>query len=268
MMRAGAAETRPPARRPFRFTGRGIAAAAFVLLIAAVCIRLGFWQLERQAERDALNAVLASALEQPPLDLRGETLKAVRDDPASYLYRQVRVEGVYAPDREVVLRGRALGGNPGVNLVTPLEIQGETVSVLVNRGWVPSPDASTVDPRPHVEPGFRSVLGILQPLASGVESREVVLEVAGRPVRTLQRLDGADPRLVEARQLLPLVVQQLSEGAPDGESAAAGGSPARLPPPVIDRGPHLGYAVQWFSFAAIAILGFGLMLHLSRSAAD
>jgi cytochrome oxidase assembly protein ShyY1 len=32
----------------------------------------------------------------------------------------------------------------------------------------------------------------------------------------------------------------------------------------VDAGPHLGYAFQWFSFAAIAILGFLLMLHLSR----
>jgi surfeit locus 1 family protein len=30
---------------------------------------------------------------------------------------------------------------------------------------------------------------------------------------------------------------------------------ARLPPPALDEGPHLSYAIQWFSFAAIALIG-------------
>jgi surfeit locus 1 family protein len=29
----------------------------------------------------------------------------------------------------------------------------------------------------------------------------------------------------------------------------------RLPPPALDEGPHLSYAIQWFAFAAIALIG-------------
>jgi surfeit locus 1 family protein len=32
--------------------------------------------------------------------------------------------------------------------------------------------------------------------------------------------------------------------------------PVRQPAPALDPGPHLGYAIQWFSFAAIAITGW------------
>ncbi len=262
-MRAGVAEERRPdrgSRHSFRFTGRGIVAAAFVLVIAAVCIRLGFWQLDRQAQRDQLNLALATALEEPPLELRAAEVRAILADPDDFVYRRVRLEGTFDSPREVVLRGRALGGNPGVNLVTPLLLREADVAVLVNRGWVPSPDASTVDPALHGEPGLRTIEGILHPLPAGGETREAVIEVNGRPVRTVQRLDGADPRLAGSATLLPLLVQQVASGG----GQAATGAPTRLPPPSLDRGPHLGYAVQWFSFAAIAVLGFGVMLHLSR----
>jgi surfeit locus 1 family protein len=263
-MRAGVAEERRPdpgSRHPFRFTGRGIAAAAFVLVIAAVCIRLGFWQLDRQEQRDELNRALAAALQEPPLDLGAAEMEAVLADPEAHLYRRVRVEGTFDASREVVLRGRALDGNPGVNLVTPLLLREGSVAVLVNRGWVRSPDASTVDPEAHAEPGLRVVEGVLQPLPRGGDTREAVLEVNGRPVRTAMRLDGSDPRFTGTATLFPLLVQQVGTGSDPGTV----GTPTRLPAPRIDRGPHLGYAVQWFSFAAIAVLGFGLMLHLSRT---
>jgi surfeit locus 1 family protein len=35
--------------------------------------------------------------------------------------------------------------------------------------------------------------------------------------------------------------------------------PIRLAPPALDDGPHLSYAVQWFSFATIAVVG-GILL--------
>jgi len=33
------------------------------------------------------------------------------------------------------------------------------------------------------------------------------------------------------------------------------GLPRRWPPPTFDDGPHLSYAIQWFSFALIALVG-------------
>jgi surfeit locus 1 family protein len=244
-------------RRPRAFTGRGIAAAALVVLIAGVCIRLGFWQLDRHAERERLTQSLQSAAALPPLELTGDSLRAVFSSPDAYLYRRVLVTGVYQPDSELVLRGRAMGGTPGVHLVTPLQLADGPALVLVNRGWAASPDAATIDPATFSEPGTRTVEGILQPIGSGGETREASLTVNGREVRTVQRLDFSTVS-VEISPLLPVLVQQLPS------SAGAAGSLIRLPPPLVDAGPHLGYAFQWFSFAAIAILGFLLMLHLSR----
>jgi surfeit locus 1 family protein len=260
-MKAGVAEQVPPPspRGPRSFSGRGIAAAFFVFIVAAACVRLGFWQLERQEQRDQLNSALSEAMAMPPLQLQGEVLRALIADPESFVYRRVRAEGVYEPSGEIVLRGRAYAGNPGVNLVTPLLLLDGSASVLVNRGWVASPDASTMDPRPHQEPGVRTIEGILQPVGSS-DAREAWIEVDGVPVRTAQRLDLSALNQTSETDLLPLLIQQIAP------AAAGDGAPRRLPQPEVDSGPHLGYAVQWFSFAAIAILGFGLMLHLSRRA--
>jgi surfeit locus 1 family protein len=251
-----AGATAPP--RPPRVTARGVAAALLALVVALVCIRLGFWQLDRRAQRADLNRALAAAAALPPLELNGTTLAGIAADPERHLYRRVRLRGLYAADAELVIRGRSLAGSPGVNLVTPLLLDDGGGTVLVNRGWTYSPDAASIEPAPLSEPRSVAVEGILQPLGFGVQARELPVHAAGRELRTVQRLDGATLAAELPPPLLPLVVQQL----PAGPAPPAGLT--RLPPPVLDDGPHLGYAVQWFSFAAIALIGFLVTLLLGR----
>ena len=43
----------------------------------------------------------------------------------------------------------------------------------------------------------------------------------------------------------------------DGEASPL----PRIPPaPAPEAGPHLGYAIQWFFFAGVAIVGYALLL--------
>jgi surfeit locus 1 family protein len=49
--------------------------------------------------------------------------------------------------------------------------------------------------------------------------------------------------------------------------AGGGGVPRRIPPPSLDEGPHLNYAIQWFAFAAIALIGSGAYLATRRKQA-
>lgn len=242
--------------RSRRVTPAGTAAALLALLVAVVCVRLGFWQLDRMEQRAELNTRLAAAAALPPLELSGDSFAAVRARPEAYLYRQVVVRGVFDLHGELVLRGRALGGRPGVNLITPLHLRGGEGVVLVNRGWSPSPDASTIDPAPLRESGTREIRGILQPGGSG-EMKEIRIGTGRDTLRTVQRLDLERLRGAVGGPLLPLLVQQL----PDTVAAAA--PLTRLPLPEPEPGPHLSYAVQWFSFAAIALLGFLVAVFLS-----
>jgi surfeit locus 1 family protein len=236
---------RPPARR-----ASALLAAVMVLLIAGVCVRLGFWQLDRLEQRRERNAALRESLALPPLELDADALEAVLRDPERFRFRRVRLRGEYVPEAEVVLRGRSLRGRPGVHLLTPLRVEGTRWAVLVDRGWTASPDALTVDPLPLQEPGPREVEGLLTLFPPGVEERHPLERRAGeRMVVSIQRLD---PSFIQGRLAAPLLpgayVQQLpGAGAPEGVE--------RLPMPEMTEGPHLGYAVQWFSFAAIAVGG-------------
>lgn len=236
---------------------RGALAAAFVLVMCAVCVRLGFWQLDRLEQRRARNAAQEAALRQPPVELGGAAVAEIRDDPARFVGRRVRVRGTYLPAGEVVLRGRVHGGRPGVHLATPMAIEGGGGAlVLVNRGWVPSPDAATVDAARYAEPGAHVVDGVLQEIPATDDGGE---PSGAEGARTFRRLDRAALRSSLGPALLPLYVQQL----PGADSARAA-PPVRvgLPPP--GEGPHLGYAVQWFSFAAIGLIGLGILLFRAR----
>src|ERR1044072_3911670 len=95
--------------------------------------------------------------------------------------------------------------------------------VLVDRGWVYSPDAFHVDHPRYREPDTTAVTGIAMVAPRG-------------------RGD------VSPGGFLPFVIQVTG---PD----PAAGLPRRWPPPVLDDGPHLSYAIQWFSFAVIALVG-------------
>jgi surfeit locus 1 family protein len=109
---------------------------ALALAGAVLFVRLGFWQLDRLGQRRARNAILATRIAAPP---------AAWSDTTAVRYRRVRIAGKPDYEREIVLVGRSRDGSPGVNLVTPLRLAGSDTAVLVNRGWVYSPDATRVD---------------------------------------------------------------------------------------------------------------------------
>jgi surfeit locus 1 family protein len=231
-----------------RLTRSGVIGGVLAVLVAVVCVRLGLWQLERLDQRLARNAAYREAFALPILDLRGDTLEAVIRRPAGYVYRRARV--VARPDagREVVWRGRSLQGHPGVNILTPYPL--DRGVVLVNRGWAASPDAAHVDLSRLGEPAAGAPVGILIPLTVGPSAAAPrVLELGGARVLTVQRPDPA----VLAEHLPGLLPVYLQQVPTPGDPPA----PTRLPiPDLTDRGPHLGYALQWFSFAAIACIGF------------
>ncbi len=197
------------------------------ILVATVCVRLGRWQLNRLTQRRARNSVLAARLALPPLTVR-------RDIGAdSARQRRVVAHGVYDFSAERAWPGRSFQGTPGVALITPLRLADGSV-VLVDRGWVPSPDAFHVDHALYREPDTATVTGValIPPRGRGD------VDVAG---------------------FLPFVIQLETPEPPPNR-----GLPRRWPPPAFDDGPHLSYAIQWFSFALIALVGTAVLIRKGR----
>ena len=214
--------------------------------MAAVCVRLGIWQLARRQERRALNAqTLAqlSAPERPMIELiRGE----------GPIKRRAVLVGTPDTANEFAFTGRSRNGSPGVNIFTPMRIAGNDTAVLVNRGWVYAPDAKTAD------------------LARWREQRT---EYHGY-VLAVEYWPGAPPppdelhkvrRLTNAhvQRALPYPVSDYYLVAQD--SASVDSTPARIPQPSLDEGPHLNYAIQWFCFATIALVGAAVVARRSSA---
>jgi surfeit locus 1 family protein len=214
-----------------------------LLLVAAVFVRLGFWQLSRLQERRAANLAAAAARAEPPRELgtgADWTAEELNE-------RWVEASGEYDHRREVVIRGQAFQGTPGVWVVTPLRLMQGDSAVLVLRGFVPAADAVRADVDSLREPGMVRVRGLATPIPSGGGHP---LEHAGRT--TWARLDLAPLRERLPYPLLPVLVRQTSDsGLPR--------SPRRLPAPELSEGPHLSYAVQWFAFAAMTV-AFGALV--------
>jgi surfeit locus 1 family protein len=240
---------------------RGVLAAAFILGMCALCVRLGFWQLDRLAQRKARNQAWERATALAPLSFDSATAAAIARDPGAFLNRRITARGRFDSGADVVLRGRANQGDPGVHLVTPLRVEGVAPSLLVNRGWVASPDAATLDTRPFADSSLRVVTGVLQEVPRNTRGggEPSAHQVAGRTVTAYRRLDLAVLNRTQPHPVLPLYLQVVP-----GPDSSAQQAPVPVPLPALDNGPHLSYAVQWFSFALIGLVGLGVMMLRGR----
>ena len=214
------------------------------VLLAGVFVRLGFWQISRLHERRARNAELSARLAAPPvsLDSLSDTLS----------YKRSTVTGVPDYTNEVLYTGRSHDGSPGVYVLTPLVTKPNARAVLVIRGWVYAPDAATIDLSKWHEDrqSYTGYIAALPHNPAPAPPKE-------RKVRTLDRksLQGLFPYMLSPMYLV-------------AQDSAGPNAPIRLPPPRLDDGPHLSYAIQWFAFAAIALAGAVVVARRTQSQSD
>jgi surfeit locus 1 family protein len=231
---------------------RGVVAAVLVLMMAALCVRLGFWQLDRLGQRRTQNAAIRAAQAQRPLPLDAATFAAASADPQAFEWRPVEAAGTFHHAGDLLLRGRGREGRPGVHLVSPLVLADGRV-VMVNRGWVPAADAATADADAYRTTGPVRVAGVLRAMEASADGG---LPAAGRADAdsTWRRIDLAAARARSPGAVLPLYLQRIPAAADGAEP------PLAEPLPELSEGNHLSYAVQWFSFAAIAVVGLVILV--------
>lgn len=216
------------------------------VILALVFLRLGFWQLDRLRERQRVNAGLASRAVAPPV-----SISQLPTDTANAHYRRVWLQGAYDYDNEIVLTLRSRDGSPGVNIVTPLRNTETDTAVLVVRGWVYSPNGMTVDLPRWREGQQLNGSGFVETYPPAREGHNL----SPTHSNAYRWLDRAE---LEKRFQYPLKPYYVVLTSPPADTTRD--TPPRLNVPPMDEGPHKSYAIQWFSFAAISIIGTILFL--------
>jgi len=231
------------------FSRRWFLTTLLVLVGMGILARLGIWQLDRLDQRRAFNARVQAQIDQAPLDLNAEGLNA---DLSSMEYRQVVVSGEYDHSQEIAIRNQYWGNEWGVHLVTPLTIAGTDQAVMVDRGWIPAADFESGDWSRFAEPGMVTVSGVIRASRDRADFgfRRDPKPAPGETLRAWNFINVPAISQQTSLSLLPIYIQQ-------SPNPAWTGMPYRTQPELeLTEGPHLGYAIQWFTFAALLGLGY------------
>jgi surfeit locus 1 family protein len=221
-----------------------------IALSSLICIRLGFWQLSRLQQRMDRNASITDQL-----DASVRPFSLSEND-----YQRVTIEGEYLHDHEILLQNRSLNEVAGFHVITPLRLKDGSV-VLVDRGWIAYEAGANFTLESYQMTESVRIEGVLLPGQTQPRWRflsDPIPESGEPPLKTWRVVDING---MQQQMPFPLHQQYIS---------LVGVEPTVEPQPEPDfqldlsNGPHLSYALQWFAFAAIAIIGGAIMLRRSR----
>jgi surfeit locus 1 family protein len=226
-----------------------VVVAVAAVVAAAATARLGWWQLDRAAQKQALQATLDERRAQPPLTAAELARDAAMA--AAQQHRAVVLRGRWAQAATVYLENRQMRGRPGFFAVTPLVLADGT-AVAVQRGWLPRDNDVRTRVAPHsTADGEVEVRGRIAPPPARLYE---FAEGEGGAIRQNLRLDDW-ARETGLPLLLALSVVQ-TDAPGDGLLRA-------WPEPAAGIERHHGYAVQWFALSAL-IIGLYVWFQLIR----
>lgn len=223
-----------------------------LLLMLGLC-RLGFWQLDRAAQKQHMIDRFERRSEQSPLNLH-EILtlgKDITDYP-------LVLTGRFLNEHHFLLDNRILNARAGYNVLTPFLVDG--MIVLVDRGWLPANQERIH--LPPIPPGTRRhITGtVYVPNERTFTLLDDDYTQPSFPM-LIQKIDLEESASLFNAPLLPFLLRQ------DAREA----SPLLRDIPVshLDPGKNVGYAFQWFAMA-IAVLVLAIIVgyrHLKNTVA-
>lgn len=206
-------------------------------LLLALFFFLGMWQLDRAEQGANLYQQYDEESRLPAL-----TGLAPNSDLDEFRYRWVEVQGEYLSSKQFLLDSMTHEGRVGYHVLTPFKPSNSSDWVLVNRGWIAANPDRKVLPEVSVGEGTRLVRGRADLLPQpGLFLGELADSGFWPQVMLFPTFDA-----LEARFERSLVSYQLLLDTEFSDGFLREWKPRALPP---ER--HIGYAIQWFSFAGV-----------------
>jgi surfeit locus 1 family protein len=220
--------------RGYSFRPRGCALAAAAVASTAFVLA-GNWQARRAEEKRTLAEQFDQALRSPPVAL------ASGADAPSLIHKHVAARGRFIAEHTVLLDNKLRGGRAGYEVVTPLRLAGSDSHVLVDRGWTSAPPSRASLPEVRTPASELEIDGI------ALDHLPQALEAGAAPRgKVRQNLDLAGFAAETGLRLERLVIEQRSD--------SHDGLARDWPRPDFGVEKHESYALQWYSFAALAII--------------
>jgi surfeit locus 1 family protein len=217
------------------------------VLLLASCVALGYWQIGRAREKQAL----IDEFKRGSDTLIDVTQQAFDSLPR---YQSVSLRGAYEPRRQILLDNMpSATGRPGYRVLTPFRRAGAGKLVIIDRGWVPLGSDRDQLPAVQVAADAREIAGRIDRLPEpGVRAGPVADENRSGWPRVLNFPTDGDLATAVGEPVESFIVL-LHPEAPDGFE--------RKWRPALRVGPerHWGYAVQWFALAVLAVVVFVAM---------
>ena len=238
------------ARWRFAFNRRWATYLIMAVIFAIACGFLSRWQFGRNAETLAANQLVTDNYNATPvspsslLATKSSWLRAVE-------WRRVELIGHYLPAKQLLVRDRVLGDDPGFEVLTPFRLSDGSI-FIVDRGWVAIGTNQTApDYIPPAPTGLEHVTARLQ------QSEDVL---PGRLAPAGQISEINLPTMTEMVKLPTGLTYTGAYGLLASETPKPASRPIAPAKPVLDNGPFLSYAFQWILFALMAFGGLAWAL--------
>lgn len=215
------------------------------VLLTALFVAAGCWQVRRAHYKDAIQHQMDSFSNAPLMAVPTTPGEAARLE-----FHRLQATGTWISDKTIFIDNKVRESVVGYEVVTPLQLEGSRLSILVNRGWVAAPRSRSELPAIPATVGRVTLEGIAR-----VPSKRFI-ELSDQRVvgQVWQNLTLERFRDWSGLPLQPVLLYQTG-GVSDGLVRVTSAPEATG----LGADRHRGYAFLWFSLAALTVTIAGIL---------
>ncbi len=230
----------------------------FTIIFFTLFLKLGFWQLDRAEQKRQLHSFLNDRQAKEAIDLNNNFIRNSSD----LLWRKVTATGYFLEQNQILLDNQVNDTQAGYYVYTPFKVKNVDDVFLVNRGWLPSGMDRSKSPNLNFTKGEVTIEGVFkEEPKTGLLLMENQIEKLNENITRLQKIDTKEvSKLIKIKNfknnsfittLYPYIIRLSPESnhgyirnwqlQNSGENV------------------HVGYAFQWFAFAATLFVIYFVM---------
>lgn len=236
----------------------GLITSLIGLLFFCLFVSLGFWQLDRAEQKKVLFADFEKRQSSPVLELDNNNINQYEKE--DLLWRPVEVNGEFLEQYQILLDNQVEAGRAGYFVYTPFKLEQSESVVLINRGWVSTTNDRQSSPELIKTSGTVKIAGVVKSEPkTGLLLKDTAPEKVTDSVYRVQKIYLTELQGLVKTKLQPYIIR-LSSNSEHGYRR-------QWQPPGSGVSMHLGYAFQWFAFAAVLLVIY-LALNFKKTRQD